>query len=162
MGRPRTAKHPAPPPAEEESQEQPEQEPSFQLGNNQPSNQTISKAEMCRIAMSEGIDNPVDGVAFLKSRFGIDLPKPMWSSYIAQEKARQRKAAGGDAPVRHRTASPQPMGIPAGFGSDVKEIRALIEKTGGSDELRDLIGQLSGLMGKYGASGLGELIDAIS
>jgi hypothetical protein len=44
---------------------------------------------------------------------------------------------------------------------DPKELRALIEKTGGSEELWELVGQLSGVLGKYGASGLGELIDAI-
>jgi hypothetical protein len=53
------------------------------------------------------------------------------------------------------------MGIPAGFRSDVKVLRALIEKTGGSDELGELVGQLSGLLGEYGPGGLGEWVDAI-
>ena len=47
------------------------------------------------------------------------------------------------------------------FSSDVKELRELIEKVGGAEELTELIGQLSGLLGKYGVFGLGELIQAI-
>jgi hypothetical protein len=39
---------------------------------------TISKADMVRAALADGIDTPGDGVAFLKAKFGIDLPKPMW------------------------------------------------------------------------------------
>jgi len=52
-------------------------------------------------------------------------------------------------------------GIPSGFSGDVRELRGLIETAGGPDQLKELIGQLSGLIGKYGASDLGELIDAI-
>ncbi len=156
MARTRLAKHPRvdqiePPPIEEES----EKEPKFQLGENgQPS----SKADMVRQVLAEGITTPTEGVTRIKQLFGIDLPKPMWSSYVAGFKRRD-----GGAPSRIRThVSSQPQGIPVNFGADVKEIRALIEKTGGSEELRELIGQLNGLLGKYGAGGLGELIEAIS
>jgi hypothetical protein len=56
--------------------------------------------------------------------------------------------------------APDPFSVP--FSGDVRELRTLIEKAGSGEELKEQIGQLSGLIGKYGASGLGELIDAIS
>ena len=36
-----------------------------------------------------------------------------------------------------------------------------MKKVGGADELSELIGQLSGLTGKYVASGLNEIIEAL-
>lgn len=43
----------------------------------------------------------------------------------------------------------------------MKELRESIKKAGRADELKELIGQMSGLIGKYGAGGLGELIEAV-
>jgi hypothetical protein len=123
--------------------------------------QPSSKAEMVRIAMAQGIDNPTDGVAFLKSRFGVDLPKPMWSSYVAQQRARERKAGGEIQPRQSRTQSGgQSAVIPPGFGEDIKTLKGLIEKAGGAEELQELVGSLGGLVSKYGQSGLADLIEA--
>jgi hypothetical protein len=45
--------------------------------------------------MAAGMATPDDGVGFIKAQFGIELPKAMWSSYRAQQKARDAKKAGG-------------------------------------------------------------------
>jgi hypothetical protein len=55
----------------------------------------ITKAEAVRRAMAAGMNMPDDGVGFIKAQFGIDLPKQMWSSYRAQQKARDAKKAEG-------------------------------------------------------------------
>jgi hypothetical protein len=80
-----------------------------------------------------------------------------------------RQSRAGSAPVnaatlRHARGHPptQQAVIPVNFASDVREIRQLAERLGGADERKEVIGQLSGLIGRYGAGGLGELIDAIS
>ncbi len=112
MARPRTAKHPAPAeiPAEEQSQEPPETEPKFKLEEPPVNGQTtkaVSKADAVRDALANGLDAPGDIVDFVKSRHGLDMPKQMASSYKAQLRARDAKAAGGeDRPHAPRRAQP--------------------------------------------------------
>jgi hypothetical protein len=61
----------------------------FQAANdNRPS---ISKAEAVRQALSLGLDSLDDIAGFLKSRHGIEMPRPQISAYKAQAK---RKAEG--------------------------------------------------------------------
>lgn len=95
MARARLAKHPRPAEPEDESQEAPEETGGFETHG-----KVTSKADAVRAAVAEGIDTPDEGVAFIKSRFGIEMAKPMWSSYRSQEKARQKKQAGGAAPKK--------------------------------------------------------------
>jgi len=71
------------------------------------------------------------------------------SSLLQHSSGRGKARRGADQPRTHVSSQV----IPSGFGSDVRELRGLIEKTGGADELRELIGQLGGLIGKYGAGG---------
>ncbi len=182
MGRPRLAKHPRPDEhtPENESQEQPEQHETEALDagerhrNDAPTppereqftlsppandNQPISKANAVREALAEGLEAPGDIAAFIEKRHGIVIPKQMVSSYKAQQRARDAKAAGGE--IHPRTHAPQPVGIPAGFGTDVMAIRELIERLGGIDMFKETVTQLSGLLSKYGAGGLTEIADAI-
>lgn len=151
MARTRTAKHPKQEeiPVEDISQEEPEEEET--PDNGQPA---IKKADMVRAAIAEGITTPTEGVAFIKAKFGIDLPKPMWSSYLAGFKRRE-----GGVPTHTRSSSPQPAAIPASFGQDIKTIKELIERLGGGDAVKDMANTLADLKQKYGA-GLDSLIDA--
>ena len=153
MARVRTAAHPKPVEQEEETQEVPDETPAFEL--NQP-----SKAEMVRTAMADGLTKPGDIAAFIKSRYQTDIPKPQVSSYMSQQKARERKAGGGDS-AQPRTHVSSQAGIPASFGDDVKLVKQLITQAGGAEELKDLANSLASLNQKYGQAGLDSLIDAL-
>jgi len=76
MARARTAKHP-------ESE-------GDTVGNRSP---VVSKADMVRAALAEAMETPNDGLGFIKSKFGVDFPRPMWSSYKAQIRAQEQKKA---------------------------------------------------------------------
>jgi len=80
MARARTAKHP-----------EPVVEPEADtVGNPSPA---VSKADMVRSALAAGMETPTDGLGFIKSKYGVDFPRPMWSSYRAQLRAQERKKA---------------------------------------------------------------------
>lgn len=138
-------------PSQEEKQQIEAEQPPKE--NGQP---TVTKAQAVRDAMARGLDDLDDITAFLKTTYNIEMPRPQISAYKAQAKAKE----GGGTP-RTRSSPAMTVGIPAGFGSDVREIRALLEKLGGAAEAKDVIGQLVGLVGKYGSSGLTEIIDAL-
>ena len=59
------------------------------------------------------------------------------------------------------SGAPAVTAVPTGFGQDIKSFRELMETAGGTEELKDLVNGLGGLLGKYGKNGLAELIDAI-
>ncbi len=152
-------------PAEEESQETPEQEAAndnFKLDSS--NGQNVSKADAVRQAMAAGMESPGDGVAYIKTHFGIDLPKPMWSSYRAQIKAREAKLAGGEIQPRQRrtqTGVPQQFSIPPSFGDDIKMVKELVEAAGGADQFKEQVNSIIALNQKYG-TGLMSLIDVFA
>jgi hypothetical protein len=41
-------------------------------------------------------------VAFIKQKFGIDMPRPTFSSYKSQERARQERNAGSEGAAKGR------------------------------------------------------------
>lgn len=69
-----------------------------------------SKADAVRAALAEGVDQPEEGVAFIKARFGLDISRQMFSSYKTFEKKRAgkvrrrggRRASGAAAPSPSR------------------------------------------------------------
>ena len=71
--------------------------------------------------------------ANVKAKLGIDIPKPMWSSYRAQIKAGEAKLTG-EVPKKRGTAQPAALksAVPAEFGQDVKDVMRLIKKYGPS------------------------------
>lgn len=157
-------------PVEDQSQETPD--PDFlspeesiaaaEANGDMPKVGAPSKAQAVRNAMDAGMDD-IDGMeAFIKREYGIEMPRAQLSAYASQQRAKQRKASGEPGTTTRQRTATQPMGIPAGFSSDVRELREVIEKLGGADETKEMIGQLSGLIGKYGAGGLSEIIDAIA
>src|SRR5947208_7612225 len=98
----------------------------------------ISKADAVRAAVAEGIDTPEEGVAFILKKFGIEMGKPMWSSYRSQEKARAKKAGGGQPAAKRgrkprAAAAPAPVPSgngPAGLSIQVEAIKSLVDTLG--------------------------------
>ena len=102
--------------------------------------EAVSKADAVRAALAEGIDSPDEGVAFIQERFGIEMGKPMWSSYKSQEKTRQAKADGGDRPRVGRpplhqqsadgpTAAPPQSNAP-NVAQSIESIKDLVDTLG--------------------------------
>lgn len=153
MARARTAKHPRPetkPVFTETASVYSSDYEAAKAANDK----AMSKADMVRQAMSAGMEKPEAGVAYVKEHFGVELAKPMWSSYRAQIRAREAKASG-----ETRGAVPH-SAIPVNFGADIRAIKGLIESAGSGEQLKELAGTIGSLVQKYGVSGLSDLIDA--
>jgi len=136
MGRPKKAK-----PAE------PETAPEAA-----PATSTISKAEAVRQALSAGMETPEDGTGFIKSNYGIEISKQMWSSYASQQKARDSKKADG-----------APKGKPG------RKPRATVEgylapppkKATGEADLLETLEALKPLIASHGADRVKRLVDLL-
>jgi membrane-associated protease RseP (regulator of RpoE activity) len=94
---------------------------------------TISKADAVRAALAEGKDSPEEGVEFIKTKYGIEMTKPTFSSYKAQDKARKAKAGNG----KPAPAAPRPKPVAASSNGHAgnpaelaREVKALVEKFG--------------------------------
>jgi hypothetical protein len=104
----------------------------------------ISKANAVRAAVADGITTPEDGVAYIKTKFGMDVTKLMWSSYRAQDKARQKKkAADGEA-----APAPKP--------------RAVASSNGKASNPAELARQVKALVETYGAVAVKEMTDVFA
>ncbi len=93
MGRPKKS---APAPAEiepeEESQELPEEEPETAEDDEpEAGGKAISKAAAVRDALEQGEESPEDGIAYIRKVHGIEMTRQTFSSYKAQQKARDAK-----------------------------------------------------------------------
>jgi hypothetical protein len=156
MGRPKKS---APAPVELEpeeiSQEEPDEEEPDTEEDDEPdaSGKAISKAAAVRDALEQGEDGPEDGVAYIKKIHGIEMTRQMFSSYKAQEKARQAKkqeAAPKAKPGRKpREASAEPAAParavrpePTGDGDmidDLAAVKHLVQKLG-AEQVRKIVG----------------------
>src|SRR4051794_25407601 len=96
MGRPR--KHPAPAAIEPEEasralpDEEPDSEEDEPVAGGKPA---ISKADAVREALAQGKDGSEEGTDYIRSQYGIEMTRQMFSSYKTQEKARAARKAGG-------------------------------------------------------------------
>lgn len=139
MGRPRIARHPKSEAAEPEVEDRELPEDEQDAEPEESGGKAPSKADMVRAAVAEGIEKPQEGVDFIKARFGVEMGKPMFSSYRAQQKARERKAAGEPAAARRSSvAAPPRNAAPGGIVADIADIRRLLA-THGKEGLRELI-----------------------
>jgi len=129
MGRPKKSIQPAP--------------VELEAAKPETSETTISKAEAVRQALSAGMESPEDGVGFIKSNYGIELSKQMWSSYRAQQKARDgKKAESAGVPKGkpgRKAASVSQLdkvvktiqpAVGSSVISDLAAVKALVEKLG--------------------------------
>jgi hypothetical protein len=109
MGRPKKSapKHVE---AEEESQEIPEEEPEVEEEANEPEHAaTMTKADVCRALLAEGITESEDALAAAKSRFGIEIKSTDFSLYKGKQKrgaATQTPAKRGRKPKAFEPAPP--------------------------------------------------------
>ena len=108
MGRPKkSALSPIEP--EEESQEIPEEEPEVQEEADEPEpahapTATMTKADVCRALLAEGLTENEEAVAAAKSRFGIEIKPTDFSLYKSKEERSRghRKARPAGSPERRR------------------------------------------------------------
>ena len=103
MGRPKSK--PTPEPIEPEDESQDVEEAGEPAGHAE-GNGLVSKADACRAALAEGIGTTEEAVAFVKSRFGLDIKPSDFSVYKSKEKKK-----GGAAPEPGRRGR-KPKGAP--------------------------------------------------
>jgi hypothetical protein len=150
MGRPRLAKHPEPTPAPE---------PAAPPAKEETPASSVSKAEAVRQAMGEGLDSLDDIEGFLMSRFGIEMPRQMISSYKAQQKARDQKAAGSTASPK-RGRKPKTVDAPASTSDSAPPTRTRVTPRADGD-LLDALKSLKGLVSAHGVAKVKEMVDLL-
>jgi hypothetical protein len=77
-------------PAQPESKEEPES-----LGGGQEGHGKITKSEAVRRALADGVDQPADGVAYVRDNFGLELSPTHFS---AVKSTHLKKQQGESAP----------------------------------------------------------------
>lgn len=100
----------------------------------------VKKAEGVRRALAAGLDSLDEIDSFLRTEFGIEMPRTMISSYKGQEKAKAARAAGGAPPGRKPVHSPSHSD--GDIISDIETVKELIEKHG-VDGIKRLVDVLS-------------------
>ncbi len=63
-------------------------------GKGQSTHGKISKSDAVRQAIADGVDNPVDGIAYIKSKFGIDIGATHFSAVKSSDKKRASTPKG--------------------------------------------------------------------
>ncbi len=118
-------------------------------GHDSMSGSPMSKAQAVRNALAEGVEDIGDIEGFVKSRYGIEIPRQMISAYKAMEKKRAEKAAGkpgrkargaelsGSAPRAARSAGSESDLLDA-----MEAMKPLVDKLGKEQVKRivDLLG----------------------
>ena len=102
-------------------------------------------------------ESPDDGTEFIKSRYGIEITKQMFSSYKTQDKARNAKHAG-DAPKSKPGRKPKAASPAVG-----RVTRTAREAAAGNDE-GDLLGNArssSLFIAQHGADRVKRLVDLL-
>jgi hypothetical protein len=102
---------------------------------NKPS---VSKAEAVRAALADGVDGLDEMAAFIKTKFGFEISKPMLSSYKANEKKRVAKADESSAPKRGPALKVPASGREDDILRTLETLKPLIASHG-SDKLHRLI-----------------------
>jgi hypothetical protein len=108
MGRP---EKPVPAHVEPEaaSQEVLDEEPASVIEPEEESDgAAISKAAAVRDALAKGNDSPEAGIGYLHSVYGIEMTRQTFSSYKAQEKARQAKRQSEEPNAEPANGGPKP------------------------------------------------------
>ena len=111
---------------------------------------TVSKAEAVRQAFVQGLDELDDIEGFIKSHYGIEMPRQQLSAYKAQAKAKVRKTEG-ETPKRGR----KPKAAIEGYLAPPK-----IEAKGDGD-LLEALKSLKGLVNTHGADKVKQMVDLL-
>jgi hypothetical protein len=99
----------------------------------------ITKAEAVRRALAQGHAMPTDGVAFIKSEFGID----MGIQHFSAQKSQLKKQKGAKKKVGRPAKHPQPsMNGGAGILEAMEAMKPLVASMGANKlkRLVDLLG----------------------
>jgi hypothetical protein len=94
---------------------------------------SMTKADAVRAAIADGADNPTEGVAYIKGKFGIDITPQQFSTYKTVDKKRGGKPAGrrGRQPRAVSAVMPTaPANGHAGLALQVEAIKTLVEQLG--------------------------------
>lgn len=107
--------------------------------------ETITKTEAVKAALAEGMESPEEGVAFIKSKYGLDITKPQFSTY----KSLSKKKNGGSMRAKSQPMASAPAAAPTPARSasgdvavGVETIKSLVDKLGVDQVVR--IAQLFG------------------
>jgi hypothetical protein len=96
-----------------------------------PGNGSMTKADAVRAALAEGVEAPDEAIAFIKSRFGIEISKPHYSSYKSQLKAKAASQSRVNKVPRAPAAStPAVAKDDVGIVADLAAMKRLVEKLG--------------------------------
>ena len=150
MGRPKKSvpKHVEP---EEESQEILEEEPEAE-------EKTISKAAAVRDALEQGEESPEDGVAYIEKVHGIEMTRQTFSSYKAQQKARDAKkgASKGKPSRKPRQVAESSQAIDGYLAPPPKPA-----PSGGQPDLIEAMEAMKPLVASLGAEKVKRLVDLL-
>jgi hypothetical protein len=157
MGRPRKAKHLAPAAIEpeEESQEVPEEEPEVEEEEGEPGvagEKGMNKSQAARAAVDAGYEKPVEAVAYIKRKFGIDMNPQHFSSI----KSNYRKAQGEAKPAKK--AEPP---APRKRSDAVEGYVAPPPKQADGGDLLDTLEALKPLIAQHGAERVKQMVDLL-
>jgi hypothetical protein len=157
MGRPKKSavKHIEP---EDEVQESPEEEPTVVFEPEEESDgASISKAAAVRDALAKGIDSPEAGIGYLNSVYGIVMTRQTFSSYKAQQKARDaKKQAAAPAKVQPAKRGPKPREALAAPAQS-----PVVQKANGQADLLDALTAMKPLIAQYGAAKIKQMVDLL-
>lgn len=105
-----------------------------------------TKADAARAALSAGHESPADAVAFIKSRFGIEIGRQHFSAVKSQLKKKDResspRARAGRPPATPKRPEAGPPGLPASGEADLldalESIKPLIARYG-PDQVKRIV-----------------------
>jgi hypothetical protein len=113
---------------------------------------TVTKAEAVRQALAKGIEAPGEISDFLKSQYGLDMPKQMASTYKSQQKARDLRVATIGVVKR----GPKPKGQLTG-----QIITSSKHYAGGDTDIISSLESLKPLIARYGPDRVKRLVDLL-
>jgi hypothetical protein len=82
---------------------------------------SISKAAAVRQALAEGFESLDDIAAFIRTKHGIEIPRPQLSAYKAQARAREQMTHTGPKPSKAPTPTAKAAKHSGGAKTDLIE-----------------------------------------
>lgn len=110
----------------------------------------ITKAEAVRRALAEGIDNPTEGVALIKDRFGLDMDPNTFSSYKSQERTRRAKKGR-----RKRKSGKKPKQVAPPAAEQPRQTSSRSKP----ENIIEAVATVKQLVRRYGASTVRAMVD---
>lgn len=110
--------------------------------------ETITKTEAVRRAIAEGHDMPIDGSNYIKDRFGLSVPPPLFSTTKSQLKKKGAIGGNGRRKGGRRKAAAAPVEtVPTSSPGLVETARAVTA--------------IQGLVRRFGKAAVRQLLDEV-